>query len=192
MPLPFSRRPDPDIQSLTALCAARRGIDDTEGQRGGSMFTAHMDPTREGNRSDPGKDFLEGELEDRTILIVEDTASNYALMSRMLEHMGARCLWKTSGREVTEFVQTSGRVDLIFMDLRLPYEDGYAALGRIRATQELRDIPVVAVTAYASEEEMQRSHRAGFDGFLGKPLEPDRFPDQVRRMLAGEPVWDVE
>jgi two-component system cell cycle response regulator DivK len=156
------------------------------------MVEMHADPAPGWKDQDRANRRLAGELKNKTILIVEDTASNYALMCRMLEHMGARCLWKTSGREVTEFIQTSGRVDLIFMDLRLPHEDGYTALGRIRATQQLRDIPVVAVTAYASEEEMRRSHQAGFDGFLGKPLEPDRFPDQVRRMLSGKPVWDLE
>jgi two-component system cell cycle response regulator DivK len=156
------------------------------------MVTMHSNPSPEHREVDPAEGFVRGELKGKTALIVEDTASNYGLISRMLEHMGARCLWKTSGREVTEFIRTSGNVDLIFMDLRLPYEDGYAALGRIRATQELRDIPVVAVTAYASEEEMRRSYRAGFDGFLGKPLEPDRFPSQVRRILSGKPVWDLE
>lgn len=132
------------------------------------------------------------DLNGKTFLIIEDTPSNYSLMSRMLEHMGARCLWKNSGREVTEFMRTSGEIDMIFMDLRLPHENGYTALGRIRATEELRDTLVVAVTAYASEEEMRRSYQAGFDGFLGKPLTPDRFPDQVKRMLAGIPVWELE
>lgn len=156
------------------------------------MVTTHSNPSLGNGEVDPAEGFVRGELKDKTVLVVEDTASNYGLLSRMLEHMGARCLWKTSGREVTEFIQTSGSVDLIFLDLRLPYEDGYAALRRIRATQELRGIPVVAVTAYASEEEMRRSYQAGFDGFLGKPLEPERFPSQVRRILSGEPVWDVE
>jgi len=51
---------------------------------------------------------------------------------------------------------------------------------------------VVAVTAYASEDQLNRARAAGFDGFVGKPLDPDRFPDQVRRMLQGEAVWEVE
>ena len=51
---------------------------------------------------------------------------------------------------------------------------------------------MVAVTAYASDEQMDRARTAGFDGFLGKPLDPDRFPLQIRRVLAGEEVWEVE
>jgi len=47
------------------------------------------------------------------------------------------------------------------------------------------------VTAEASSEQMNKARDAGFDGFLGKPLDPDRFPEQIRRVLAGEAVWEM-
>jgi two-component system cell cycle response regulator DivK len=106
--------------------------------------------------------------------------------------MGIHCEWKTSGYEVVEYADTLPSVDLVLMDIRLPYEDGYDALRKLRASERLQDIPVVAVTAYASDEQMERARLAGFDGFLGKPLDPDRFPLQIRRVLAGESVWEVE
>jgi two-component system cell cycle response regulator DivK len=130
--------------------------------------------------------------DDATILIVEDNVSNFVLMARMLGHMGLHCEWKTSGFEVVEYADTLPRVDLILMDIRLPYEDGYQALHKLRDNDDLSEIPVVAVTAYASEDQMRRAKEAGFDGFIGKPLDPDRFPQQVRRMLDGEPVWEIE
>ena len=130
---------------------------------------------------------------DATILIVEDNVSNFVLMARMLAYMGIpRCEWKTSGWQVVEFADTLPRIDLILMDIRLPYEDGYQALRKLRHSETLGQVPVVAVTAYASEEQMNRARAAGFDGFIGKPLDADRFPDQVRRVLQGEPVWEVE
>ncbi|OGO15970.1 MAG: hypothetical protein A2Y93_14575 [Chloroflexi bacterium RBG_13_68_17] len=113
-------------------------------------------------------------------------------MARMLGYIGVHCEWKTSGYEVVEYADTLPRVDLILMDIRLPYEDGYEALRKIRASETLKHIRVVAVTAYASEEQLQRARAAGFDGFVGKPLDPDRFPEQVRRMLAGEQVWELQ
>lgn len=131
------------------------------------------------------------QTQEINILIVEDTVSNFVLMARMLEHVGIKCEWKTSGYEVVEYADTLPRLDLILMDIRLPYEDGYQALRKIRASHSLKDIPVVAVTAYASEEQMEKSRTAGFDGFIGKPLDPDRFPDQVRQSLAGDQVWEV-
>lgn len=106
--------------------------------------------------------------------------------------MGLQCEWKTSGHEVVEYADTLGRVDLILMDIRLPYEDGYQALQKLRSHERLMNVPVVAVTAYASEDQMRRAEKEGFDGFVGKPLNPDRFPDQIRRMLNGVPVWEIE
>ena len=135
---------------------------------------------------------MTSDSEITTVLIVEDNVSNFVLMARMLDHMGFHCEWKTSGFEVVEYADTLPEVNLILMDIRLPYEDGYEALRKIRAAEALSDIPVVAVTAYASEEQMQRSRTAGFNGFLGKPLNPDRFPDQIRRILSGDPVWEIE
>ena len=128
---------------------------------------------------------------DITVLVVEDNVSNFVLMARMLGYMGLHCEWKTSGYEVVEFADTLPRLDLILMDIRLPYEDGYGALRRIRASPALKGTRVVAVTAEASIEQLNKARAAGFDGFLGKPLDMERFPDQIRRILSGTPVWEI-
>ena len=129
---------------------------------------------------------------DATVLIVEDNPSNFVLMARMLAYMGVqRCEWKTSGWQVVEFADTLPQVDLILMDIRLPYEDGYAALNKLREHPRLANTMVVAVTAEASNDQMAKARAAGFDGFLGKPLDTDKFPDQIRRMLRGEAVWEL-
>jgi two-component system cell cycle response regulator DivK len=130
--------------------------------------------------------------QDVSILIVEDNASNFLLIARMLEHMGMHCEWKSSGYEIVEFARALPRIDLVLMDIRLPYEDGFEALRKLRSAPALRRIPVAAVTAYASEDLMRRARQAGFNGFLGKPLNPDRFSEQIRRMLAGESVWEMQ
>jgi two-component system cell cycle response regulator DivK len=126
------------------------------------------------------------------VLVVEDNVPNFVLIARMLAYMGVqRCEWKTSGWQVVEFADTLPRIDLILMDIRLPYEDGFQALQKVRGNNRLKETLVVAVTAEASVEQMKRAKDAGFDGFLGKPLDPDRFPDQIRRVLSGEPVWEI-
>jgi two-component system cell cycle response regulator DivK len=125
------------------------------------------------------------------VLVVEDNVPNFVLIARMLAFMGVqRCEWKTSGWQVVQFADTLPRVDLILMDIRLPYEDGYQALQKLRANPRLRDTIVCAVTAEASEDQMRRAKKSGFNGFLGKPLDPDRFPAQIRRLLKGEEVWE--
>lgn len=125
------------------------------------------------------------------VLVVEDNVPNFVLIARMLAFMGVqRCEWKTSGWQVVQFADTLPRVDLILMDIRLPYEDGYQALQKLRANAKLKDTIVCAVTAEASEDQMRRARKAGFNGFLGKPLDPDKFPSQIRRLLAREEVWE--
>lgn len=132
-----------------------------------------------------------GPLKEITILVVEDNVGNFVLIARMLGFLGIHCEWKTSGYEVVEFADTLPRLDLILLDIRLPYEDGYAALKKIRQSDSLKNIPVVAVTAEASQDQLNKARDAGFTGFIGKPLDPDRFPDQINRILSGDPVWEM-
>jgi two-component system, cell cycle response regulator DivK len=126
-----------------------------------------------------------------TVLVVEDNVANFVLIARMLGYMGIHCEWKTSGYEVVEYADTLPRLDLILMDIRLPYEDGYGALKKLRASPHLKDTLVVAVTAEGTSEQLKKARESSFDGFIAKPLDPDRFPDQIRRILAGEPVWEL-
>ena len=133
----------------------------------------------------------EDNTKEATVLVVEDNLANFVLIARMLSHMGIHCEWKTSGYEVLEYADTLPVLDLILMDLFLPYEDGYDALRKIRSSEKYKDTIVVAVTAEASNKQMNKARDANFDGFIGKPLDPDRFPDQIRRVLLGESVWEL-
>lgn len=130
--------------------------------------------------------------EDIYVLVVEDNVPNFVLIARLLAFMGIQhCEWKTTGWGVVDFAHTMPRVDLILMDLRLPHEDGYDALKQVRSDPNLRETKVVVVTAQASSVEMNKAREAGFDGFLSKPLDPDRFPEQIRRILDGKSVWEL-
>lgn len=146
------------------------------------------DPVVNQDNAPPSKDIPKG----ATVLVVEDNVSNFVLIARMLGYMGIHCEWKTSGYEVVEYADTLPRLDLILLDIRLPYEDGYSALKKIKASPTLRETPVIAVTAEASVKQMNKARKSNFDGFIGKPLDPDRFPEQIRRVLSGEAVWEFE
>ena len=148
-----------------------------------------MDKTKESTIE--GKERRGSNPTDVVILVVEDNISNFVLIARMLGYMGIHCEWKTSGYEVVELAKVMPRLDLILMDIRLPFEDGFMALEKIRRSPRLKDTLVVAVTAEASREQMQKAFDAHFDGFIGKPLDPDRFPDQIKRILSKEPVWEL-
>lgn len=131
-------------------------------------------------------------IKGATVLVVEDNVSNFVLIARMLGYMGVHCEWKTSGYEVVEYADTLPRLDLVLMDIRLPYEDGFGALKKIRSSPSLKETRVVAVTAEASPEQMEKARASGFDGFIGKPLDPDRFPEQIKTILSGLEIWEID
>ena len=129
---------------------------------------------------------------DAYVLVVEDNLQNLVLIARLLAFIGVRRYeWKASGWQVLEFADTMPRVDLVLMDLHLPYEDGYDALSKLRSDERFAKTKVVAVTADANPATMEKVRKAGFDGFLGKPIDPDKFPDQIIQILQGENVWDL-
>jgi two-component system cell cycle response regulator DivK len=129
---------------------------------------------------------------DAYVLVVEDNLQNLVLIARLLAFIGVRRYeWKASGWQVLEFADTMPRVDLVLMDIHLPYEDGYDALAKLRDDTRFADTRVVAVTADANPASMDKAKKAGFDGFLGKPIDPDKFPDQIISILQGDNVWDL-
>jgi two-component system cell cycle response regulator DivK len=130
--------------------------------------------------------------QDATVLVIEDNLNNYLLIHRLLAYVGIQhCEWKASGWQVLEYAESLPKVDLILLDIMLPQRDGYEALELLRDDSRFRDIPVIAITADASQGSMERARRAGFDGFIGKPIDPDRFPEQIQRVLRGDPVWEL-
>lgn len=130
--------------------------------------------------------------QDATVLVIEDNLNNFLLIARLLAFVGVKqCEWKASGWQVVEYAETLPHIDLILMDIFLPERDGYDALNLLRSHPRFKDIPIIAITADASVESMERARKAGFNGFIGKPIDPDRFPEQIRRILRGEPVWEI-
>ncbi|MBN1428832.1 MAG: response regulator [Anaerolineae bacterium] len=133
----------------------------------------------------------QADLTNKHIIVVEDNVNNYNLILRLLTEMGIeRCDWISSGWKVAEEAENYEQIDLILLDIQLPYEDGFAVQNKLRKHSQLKTTSIVAVTANASETYMQRAINAGFDGFIGKPIDPDRFPDQIRRVLEGKAVWE--
>jgi two-component system cell cycle response regulator DivK len=118
---------------------------------------------------------MAGEL----ILIVEDNEKNRKLVRDLLQLRGYRTLEAgTAGEGIR--LATADTPDLILMDIQLPDLDGEAALGRLRAEPSTAGIPVIALTAQAMAGDRERLLRAGFAGYLAKPISVREFPEQVR------------
>ena len=116
------------------------------------------------------------------ILVVEDNALNLKLVRDVLIHAGYDVRAARTAEEGISlaFAQPP---DLVLMDIDLPGIDGMEALRRLRDDPRTRLVPVAAVTALAMAADRERVMRAGFDGFLEKPISVRDLPAQVRRLL---------
>lgn len=121
-----------------------------------------------------------------TVLVVEDNRLNMKLVRDVLEFAGYTVMEAVTGEEGVELA-LAVRPDLILMDLQLPGIDGTETLHRIQSGVGGAMMPVVAVTASAMPSDREAAERAGFDGFLEKPINVRALPAQVASFLAGHP-----
>jgi two-component system, cell cycle response regulator DivK len=117
------------------------------------------------------------------VLIVEDNARNMTLVRDVLGYAGYRTLEASDGERGVALAR-SHQPDLILMDIQLPGIDGVEALARLREDASTAAIPVVALTAFAMEEDRERFLAAGFRGYLEKPLSVRELPGQVARLIG--------
>jgi CheY-like chemotaxis protein len=124
------------------------------------------------------------------ILVIEDNERNLKLVRDVLQHAGYQVLEARTGEDGVELAERSAP-DLVLMDLQLPGIDGTEALRQLRHSPRTAAVPVVAVSAYAMKDDRDRALRAGFDGYLEKPLSVRLLSDQVRGFLRlGSPCDD--
>jgi two-component system cell cycle response regulator DivK len=118
------------------------------------------------------------------ILVVEDNPLNLKLIRDVLVFRGFDVVTAQSGEEGVA-AATRAPPDLVLMDLQLPGIDGHEALQRIHADPRCRDLPVVAVTAFAMKDDEVRVAEAGFAGYIAKPISIRALPEQLERFLPG-------
>lgn len=116
------------------------------------------------------------------ILVVDDNAMNTALVTFLLQARGYEVRSASDGIEMDEVLRTF-RPGLILMDVQLPGTDGLELTRRLKADPQTRDIPVLAVTAYAMKGDQERVLAAGCDGYVSKPIDTRALPGLVAQLL---------
>jgi len=116
------------------------------------------------------------------ILLVDDDESNRDMLSRRLEHRGYQVVTAVDGREALERARAEAP-RLILMDVTLPVLDGLAATRELKSRPDLRDIPVIALTAHAGPEDRDRAREAGCDDYDTKPIEFTRLERKMEVLL---------
>ena len=121
----------------------------------------------------------------RKILVVEDNERNRKLLRTILRFRGFEVIECDDGAPSLELARRHKPV-LVLMDIELPTMNGITALGRIRGDPETRDIPVFAVTASVTPSERDRVVAAGFNAYISKPIDVDKFGETIEKFLGKE------
>jgi CheY-like chemotaxis protein len=120
------------------------------------------------------------------ILVIEDNPSNMALMVYLLKAFG-HMTDEAEGGEAGLAAARREPPDLVLCDLQMPGMDGFEVARQLKADPALCAVPVVAVTAYAMVGDREKVLAAGFNGYITKPISPERFVEQVETFLPPEP-----
>ena len=118
----------------------------------------------------------------RRILVVEDNPLNLKLVRDVLEFAGYHVIAANSGEEGLCAAEDDPP-DLVLMDLQLPGIDGTETLRKLRQGNLGRDVPIVAVSAFAMAEDRERAALAGFDGYIEKPISVRDLPGRIEAFL---------
>ena len=118
----------------------------------------------------------------KRVLIIEDNENNMELISFILEAADYETIAAMDGLTGVEKAITE-QPDFIILDIQLPDIDGLEVLTRIRATEATEKIPVIAMTSYAMAGDRERMLNAGCNGYIEKPIDPERVVSQIEAVL---------
>lgn len=117
-----------------------------------------------------------------TLLIIEDNEQNFYMMRFLLEKSGFKVIGAGNGREGIEKALLV-KPQAILLDIQLPEMDGYAVAAELKKHDELKRVPIIAVTSYAMVGDRERVLAAGATGYIEKPIDPETFVSEIARYL---------
>ncbi len=145
---------------------------------------------------DQTKVFTEKEITDwkqtGRILVVEDDLVNQRIIKTQLESNGHMVDIAANGKVAIEKLATYGEYDMIFMDIQMPVMSGLDATDIIRKDDRRKQIPIIALTALALKEDMEKILKHDFDGYITKPIDYSNLNKVVKRILQGEKIRLVD
>ena len=120
---------------------------------------------------------------EKVILIVEDDPKNLKLFRDLLQVSGYTTLEATDGKQGVELAREK-KPDLILMDIQMPVMDGLEATKLLKNNDVTKDIPIVALTAYAMQGDEKKMREAGFDGYISKPIDVKGFLKKISEVIS--------
>ncbi len=126
------------------------------------------------------------DFDAKTILYVEDNSMNLALVERILSEIPGLKLYSAPDASLGLEIATAQLPDMILMDINLPGMNGMEALHYLKASENTKQIPVIAISANAMKKDIERALEAGFDAYLTKPIEMNKLLDTIKRFILGK------
>jgi len=116
------------------------------------------------------------------VLIVDDEPDNLNVAQKILTFNGATVYTAANGIEGLHLMKQI-RMSFVLLDLSMPKMDGWEMCSRAKADPQLKDIPIIALTAHAMGDDRQRALKMGFSGYITKPFRMDTFLHDIRRII---------
>jgi CheY-like chemotaxis protein len=122
-------------------------------------------------------------MSQATILIVDDEPFNVDVLQQELEDLNYQIITAANGQEALDKIR-SQQPDLILLDLMMPVLDGFAVLSQIKADNDLRDIPVIIVSAADDSKSIVKGIKQGADDYITKPIDAEHLKKKVKEHLG--------
>ncbi|MBL7647867.1 MAG: response regulator [Candidatus Hydrogenedentes bacterium] len=122
-------------------------------------------------------------LKGRKVLLVDDDLRNSFALSRVLEKASLNVFLAENGEVALDTLDREPDIELVLMDIMMPVMDGYEAIARIRAQSRFKELPIVALTAKAMQDDRAKCIEAGANDYLAKPLDTDKLLSLMRLLL---------
>jgi len=201
---PFARGGDSEVRavegsglglsitkSIIDAMGGRISVRSTPGE--GSDFVVELffpiDDATDDAAPAPSEPAVETRFDGRRALLAEDNPVNQTIARIILEDWGFAVDVASDGEQaLAAFVAADSRYDIVYMDIQMPVMDGYQTAEAIRASDaaDAGSVPIVAMTANVFAEDVERARRAGMDGHVGKPIDPDELQRVTARLLCGD------
>ena len=119
--------------------------------------------------------------ENKVVVIAEDEQINYLFLKAVLKQTKAKIIWTKTGRETIDICNAE-KVDIVLMDIKMPDLNGLEATIEIKKI--LPQLPIIAQTAYAMEEDEEASTEAGCDDYISKPIRPENLLSIMSKFIG--------
>lgn len=183
------------VKSLVQQMSGEISVDSTLGKGSRFTVTLPLKTVRKLETAKPGEPELEAapfEWTKRRVLLAEDNALNREIAAEILRQLGAQVLTAVNGAEAVRIFRAEApySIDVILMDMQMPEMDGCQAAAAIRRLDrpDAAGVPMIAVTANAFAEDIDRTTKAGMNDHISKPIDPAMLRKTMEKLIA---AWDT-